>query len=375
MIGCLLYDDQPPAQLQSLATALLWVGGVVFFTPEIYSGFRLEPQLQRALASARDHVRPSATFKENLIEFGLIAAFIGWPAGFALLVQIGRNSDPPPGWIDPVLMLWGAIAVVPLLVLLLWFSFYEIPRAAVEDYRAWRQLREAGYRRKRTSLGTRLRRLRPSFNKAHVSLSYWYVVTAVAFVTAWAWQDTYPDSHAATVAWSITLMAASILMWWVLALILGATSNSGPRALERVAVYFGVYCATIAEVVGDCHLLDDITRSRWPRPADEATLFADEDLRIASANSHMWPALPCGPSAGTGWVLRVSDSAERDKSSQVKNDIATAPRSATDTWVAAESAVCTLTSSRPTIEYTDSPPAVLRWLAPGVPIAFGTQPW
>jgi hypothetical protein len=50
---------------------------------------------------------------------------------------------------------------------------------------------------------------------------------------------------------------------------LSATSRVG----EGVAEYFAVDRATVAAAVGDCHLLDDITRTGWPRPIGGSSVF------------------------------------------------------------------------------------------------------
>ena len=104
-------------------------------------------------------------------------------------------------------------------------------------------------------------------------------------------------------------------------------------------------------------------------------MFADDDLRIAPATC------ACGRLYLEVW-RRVPRSyfeylvpLEASELSAVMRDIARAPRTVTDKWLAAERAVTTLARTRPTIEYSISPPAILRWLPPGELLAFTTPPF
>lgn len=137
----------------------------------------------------------------------------------------------------------------------------------------------------------------------------------------------------------------------------------------------GVDRLTVAAAVGDCHLLDNPERSSWPFATKDSLVFADDDLRIASATC------TCGRLYLLVW-RRVRGSAfeyliphQPSELLRIRQILALAPRNVTDRWIAAENAVVELASGRPVIEYSDSPPAILRWIPSGVPIAFTTPPF
>ncbi len=139
-------------------------------------------------------------------------------------------------------------------------------------------------------------------------------------------------------------------------------------------MYSGVERATVAAAVGDCHLLDNIARSGWPRPATGSRVFADDDLRIHAATC------PCGRLYLEVW-RRVPRSyfeylvpIDASELAQVRSDISSAPRNVTDKWIAAERAVQALALGRPTVEHSPFDPEILRWLPPGELLAFTTSP-
>lgn len=142
------------------------------------------------------------------------------------------------------------------------------------------------------------------------------------------------------------------------------------------AVYAGVERKTVAAAVGDCHLLDDITPSGWPRPTERSTVFSDDDLEIRSATCScgrlylvVWRRVP---RSSFEYLIPLTAS----ELSQVKSSISRASQDDyTGKWIAAESAVTTLAESRPTIEYSLDPPEILRWCPPGEPFAFKFSPF
>lgn len=104
-------------------------------------------------------------------------------------------------------------------------------------------------------------------------------------------------------------------------------------------------------------------------------MFADDDLRILPATCS------CGrlylqvfrrvPGSAYEYLVPV-DASELER---VRVDIAAARRNVTDRWAAAERAVRSLTSTRPTVEHSSSPPDVLHWIPAGLPIAFSMSPF
>ena len=104
-------------------------------------------------------------------------------------------------------------------------------------------------------------------------------------------------------------------------------------------MYLGVERTAVASFVGDCHLLDDPARSGWPRAAEGSTVFADDDLRIASATCScgrlylvIWRRVP--RSAIEYSVPLGSGRALRPREGYLH---ARANRNVTDKWVAAGS--------------------------------------
>lgn len=149
--------------------------------------------------------------------------------------------------------------------------------------------------------------------------------------------------------------------------------SSATGANEGAARSLSVETGTVA-AIGDCHLFNDITRTGWPHPDEDSTVFADDDIRILSATCR------CGRLYLTVWrrvprayfeYLIPLDGSEL---SWVRNCIYSAPPNVTDKWIAAERTITSLAQSRPTIEYSPFPPEILRWLPPGELLAFTMTP-
>lgn len=144
---------------------------------------------------------------------------------------------------------------------------------------------------------------------------------------------------------------------------------------EDIGMPFGVDRLSIAAVVGDCHLIDNLERDLWPVATKDAVVFADDDLRLACATCtcgrlylRVWRRVP---RSAFEYLIPIQPS----ELLETRRNLAIAPRNVTDRWMAAESAVVGLASTRPVIEYSSSPPAILRWIPPGVPIAFTAPPF
>ena len=123
-----------------------------------------------------------------------------------------------------------------------------------------------------------------------------------------------------------------------------------------------------------CHLVDEFAFSSWPE-SDGEPLFADDDLRVSKA------LCACGRLyllvarrvPGEMWDILVPVST--DEVEAFVGRVRSAAPSYTDKWLAAETGVLALTTTRPFLEHSCKPPTVLRWCPPGQPIALTVSPF
>ena len=153
------------------------------------------------------------------------------------------------------------------------------------------------------------------------------------------------------------------------ALAKSATADLKDGAAPHLAVE-----ARSVRTSSDCHLLDDITRSGWPRPDEDSTVFSDDDLRIVTATCtcgrrylQVWRRVP---QSYFEYLVPVGAL----ELSQIRSDIDSSLPNVTDKWITAERTVTALALTRPTIEYSPFPSEVLRWLPPGDLLAFTISP-
>lgn len=136
--------------------------------------------------------------------------------------------------------------------------------------------------------------------------------------------------------------------------------------------FCGVTRAEVQAEVGDCQLVD--SPEMWL--PNGPIIFEDDDLRVERVRCRR----PCArlylkvgrrvPRESWQFLIPVA-APEIDA---LVLAIADAYPSYSDRWSAAEHAVVRLTSTRPFLERTSSAPAVLRWSAPGEPLAFTVAP-
>jgi hypothetical protein len=140
------------------------------------------------------------------------------------------------------------------------------------------------------------------------------------------------------------------------------------------ASFSGTTEAEVAALLGDCHLVRDpgsLFRHLVVGPA----VFADDDLRVRAASCAYYRLyLSVGRRVpGEVWDYLVPVTVAEIE--EMRETIAAAPNSYTERWARAEAAVVRLMSARIHLESSTRPPAVLRWSAPGRPLAFGFAPF
>jgi hypothetical protein len=137
--------------------------------------------------------------------------------------------------------------------------------------------------------------------------------------------------------------------------------------------FSGTTEAEVSAVIGDCHLVrhpDAVFRHLVVGPP----VFVDDDLRVRAASCSCYRLYLFVsrrvPQEMWDYLVPVTVA----ELQELTATIAAAPNSYTQRWATAEAAVVRLMSARVHLESSTRPPAILRWSAPGRPMAFGFAP-